>query len=172
MKIKKRTLFNALALSVLTVVLAASLIAGSTYALFSDTAGSTIVITSGKVDVEAKITYFELYSPTEISTDESNGVLDPSNAADATEKAFANGGTASLGEDGTLALTNVTPGDKVTFTLSLTNKSNISIRYRLTASAIESTENPESNQLFAVLVTTINEMPYVGFASYLSLIHI
>lgn len=168
MKIKKKTLFNALALSVLTVILAGSLIAGSTYALFSDTAGSEIVITSGKVDIEASIENFELYSPTSISTEDGNEILNDVNAADNAAKTFVNGGTASLGTDGTLTLTNVTPGDKVTFTLSLTNKSNISIRYRLTASAIENTENSDNNQLFAVLVTTVNEASYTGLASYAS----
>lgn len=168
MEIKKKTLFNALAFSVGTAVLAASLIAGSTYALFSDTAESTIVITSGKVDIEAAVTDFELYSPTAISSEEGNEILDSANAADGSEKTFGNGGTASLTEDGTLTLTGVTPGDRVTFTLSLTNKSNISIRYRLTASAVESTESADNSPLFAVLVTTVNESPYTGLASYAS----
>lgn len=105
--------------SIVTIVLCLSLIAGTTYALFTSEDNVNIAVNSGKVSVTATVTELVTYSMGEATAN--NGT-------------FANGGTAVFAPvEGvkTLSLTNVTPGDKVTFTIELTNASTIDIQYRL-----------------------------------------
>lgn len=127
----KGTKSNSKNLMILTSLAAAvafgSIAAGTTYALFTSQAENNVTVSSGKVKVTSALSDLALYSPTSISTTEGNAVIDSSNAA--TTSAFANGGTASI-QDGTLTLTNMTPGDKVTFKLTITNESTVNIKYR------------------------------------------
>ncbi len=119
-----------------------SLAAGATFALFTSQSKVNITVSSGKVQVLAEITDFNVYSPTLISQAEGNPIVDAENAAtevtqDGTVYSgiFYNKGTATLNttEDaGAITLTNMTPGDKVTFTLTLKNESNVKVKYRTT----------------------------------------
>ena len=116
---KKKTLIT----SLLTIAMCLALIAGSTYALFTSEDQVNIAVTSGKVNVTATINNLKGFSMNEELT-----------AADDGKITFANGGTvvfASVNSVKTLTLDRVTPGDKVTFTIDLTNTSNIDIFYRL-----------------------------------------
>lgn len=122
---KKNSKRNVVISSLLAIALSVSVATGATYALFTNEATTDIAITSGKVDVSASISNLSLYSPTSIALDGS--ISDDTNAA--TTTAFANGGTATL-NDGDLTLANMTPGDKVTFTITVTNNSNVSAKYR------------------------------------------
>lgn len=142
---------KALLTSVLTIALCLSLIAGSTFALFTSESKVNVAVTSGKVDVVATMEGLSLYSPTAI--DQSGVIVDAANAATAT--AFANGGTADV-DDNTITLTNITPGDKVSFTIKVKNNSNVTIKYR-TILTCES-----DNGLFAGLKVMIDGEEYIG----------
>ena len=99
--------------SILTIALCLSMIAGSTFALFTSESKVDIAVTSGTLDVDAVI----------------NNDLQLSSLGVAQTDTFANGGTATLtGEKLTLA--NVTPGDKATFSITVTNNSNVAMNYR------------------------------------------
>ena len=106
--------------AVLTIVLCLSLIAGSTYALFTSEDTVNIAVTSGKVNVVATITE-EKPATTSLGVEQTPG-------------SFANGGSAQFTstESGkVLTLSNMTPGDATTFTIQVTNNSTVTIQYRL-----------------------------------------
>ncbi len=103
--------------SLLTIALCLGLIAGSTYALFTSEDAVNIAVTSGKVKVTATVANLATFSMGE---------------ATAIAGKFANGGTAAINTDNdVLTLTNITPGDKVTFDINVVNDSNVSILYSL-----------------------------------------
>ena len=109
---KKKVLLT----SILTIALCLSLIAGSTFALFTSESSVNIAVTAGKVNVDAEIGELTLYSM---------GVKQTGN--------FENGGTAAYdATNNKLTLTNITPGDKVEFPITVKNNSNVAIAYRLT----------------------------------------
>ncbi len=102
--------------AILTIAMCLSVIGGATFALFTSEAKTDISVTSGTVLVDAEIV--------DLATS-SMGV------AQAPGK-FANNGTAVYDEQtGVLTLTNITPGDKVTFNMVVTNNSNVTIQYRV-----------------------------------------
>lgn len=144
---KKKALLS----SILTIALCLSLIAGSTFALFTSESKVNVAVTSGKVDVVATMDGLTLYSPTSI--DQSGNIVDAANAATATT--FANGG-AAVATDNTITLTNITPGDKVTFNIHVKNNSNVTIKYR-TILACEG-----DTGLFAGLKVLIDGEEYIG----------
>ncbi len=111
MKTKSKILLSSIA----SIALCSSIAVGGTFALFTSESQVNIAITSGKVAVVANATALTTYS------------MDVKQA----EGTFENGGTASL-VDNVLTLTNVTPGDKATFTINVENESTISVKYRLT----------------------------------------
>lgn len=141
---------KALVSSILTIALCLSLIAGSTFALFTSTSKVNVAVTAGKVDVVATIENVKLYSPTTIG--ENGNIVDETNAASET---FANGGTAML-EGNKLTLTNITPGDKVTFDVEIKNNSNVTVQYRSIVEKIA------DNGLWAGLKVTIDDDAYNG----------
>lgn len=141
---------KALVSSILTIALCLSLIAGSTFALFTSTSKVNVAVTAGKVDVVATIENVALYSPTKIG--ENGNIVDATNAASET---FANGGTAML-EGNKLTLTNITPGDKVTFDVEIKNNSNVTVQYRSIVEKIA------DNGLWAGLKVTIDGEAYNG----------
>ncbi|MBR2343224.1 MAG: hypothetical protein IKA64_03125 [Clostridia bacterium] len=110
---KKKVLVS----SILTIALCLSLIAGSTFALFTSESNADISIKSGKVEMIATIddTSLELYSMDVAQTG-----------------TFENGGTAEFTDANTLVFENVTPGDKATFKVVMTNNSNVAVQYRFT----------------------------------------
>lgn len=118
---KSKTFVGAL----LSIALCVSLITGATFAIFTSEANVNIAVTSGTVKVTAEVTGLTLYSPTTLNADGS--VAETENAA--TEETFKNGGTAAM-NDGKLVVTKMTPGDKVTAELTVTNNSNVSVLYR------------------------------------------
>ena len=145
--IKTKVVVSAL----LAIVLCVSLIAGATYALFTSESKVNIAVTSGKVDIVASMSGLALYSPAGI--DRNGNVVDSTNAATAT--AFANGGTAEI-EGNTITLSDITPGDQVSFNIDVTNRSTVEIKYR-TILACE-----RNDGLFAGLKVTIDGNDYVG----------
>ena len=131
---KKKVILSA----IMSIALCISLIAGATFAIFTSESSVNIAVTSGKVKVVAEVSDFKAYSPASISTEEGNAILDATDKAvnegdDAAVKYFANGGTAQLTvNDGAadISLKNMTPGDKVSFKITVKNYSNVKIQYR------------------------------------------
>ena len=125
---KKKVLLS----SICTIALCLCLIAGSTFALFTSQSDVNISVTAGDVDVVASIAIDKLES---VKGDENGTITDENGATYSYEEVnpFTNGGTASVAE-GLLTLDKVTPGDKVTFTVTGTNNSNVAtvIRYIIT----------------------------------------
>ena len=109
---KKKALIS----SIMTIALCVSLIAGSTFALFTSESNVDIAVTSGQVKVVATLDETSL-------TTSSMGV-----AQDAGK--FENGGTAVI-NGGKIDFTNITPGDKAEFTIDVTNYSNVAVKYRV-----------------------------------------
>ncbi len=144
--------------SLATIAVAGSLIAGSTYALFTSESTTNIAVTSGKVDVSAKINGFTTYSGKENSlvgnpdTDEENIITTTVNGT------FTNGGKAVL-ENGDLKLTNMTPGDRVAFTINIENNSNVNVKYRTVVT------KSEDDGLFSGLKITVGGQTFYGLSS-------
>lgn len=124
--------------SVLSMGLCASIIAGSTFALFTSEDNVNIAITSGKVDVEASITSLATNSDATVGgslediMDWQDATSDPSSGSFTGE--FATGGTATYSVTdgvGTLALEQIAPGDAVKFTFTVTNESTVSVKYQI-----------------------------------------
>ncbi|MBR1867493.1 MAG: right-handed parallel beta-helix repeat-containing protein [Clostridia bacterium] len=155
MKNKKKILFS----SVMVIALCLSLIAGSTFALFTSESKVNIAVTSGTVKVTAGLKVDAVYSAeaneTIQETDDgyageataygvtskyewTNPGIASSTVNEITTYTFKNTGTAKVDESGALQLERVTPGDKVALTLSITNDSNVTAKYRVKLSAPES----------------------------------
>ena len=128
---------NALLSSILVVALCFSLIAGSTFALFTDEHFVTIDVDAGQVKIEASLTTPELYSVVPAAEAGSNPVTEYDEHGKAyayvpqEDGKFANGGTATINDtNGVITLENITPGDKIVFGLNATNSSDVAIQYR------------------------------------------
>ncbi len=111
MKNKVKVLFTSIA----TIVMTASLAVGATFAIFTSEDTVNISASSGKVIVKASV---DDSSVVVSSRDEvmSNGY-------------FANGGQAVWAED-SVALSLITPGDKIEFNINVTNESDVKALYR------------------------------------------
>lgn len=130
---KFKKINKTIALSALSAVAFGAVAAGTTYALFTSEAKANATITSGKVSVVATASDLKTYSGVDL-TGEASDVLEETEVAGE----FTNGGTAVL--DGTsITLSNVTPGDKVTFKLTVVNHSTVSTKYRTKVSATADT---------------------------------
>ncbi len=153
---KKKTILASLT----SIALCASVATGATYALFTSNDTVNIAVTAGKVQVSASLSKAEsdwVYSPTSISTAEKNPVVDATNAANVEEGVFANGGTAVLDED-SLTLTNITPGDKVSVNVNITNYSNVAVKYQTVVSIVENSDTG----LFDGLLVTVDGETFDG----------
>ncbi|MBR1867757.1 MAG: SipW-dependent-type signal peptide-containing protein [Clostridia bacterium] len=148
MKNKKKILLS----SVMVIALCLSLIAGSTFALFTSESKVNVAVTSGKVEVVASLSTPTIYSAKaseDIATD-SEAYAGTATAFGVTSKyewekqtettyddehevtyyVFKNTGTASIVGD-TITLNRITPGDRVDFDVNITNNSNVKIQYRV-----------------------------------------
>ena len=104
---KKKVLFS----SIMTIALCLSLVAGSTFALFTSQSRVDVAVTSGKVDVVASV-------DGEISYTSSLGTVLPQSSA-------------TLAEDSnTITISNMVPGDTITFNIRITNNSTVDVNYR------------------------------------------
>lgn len=144
---KKKILLS----SIVTIGLCLCMIAGSTFALFTDTATNNIAVTSGTVDISASLSDLQLYSIKDAVPGEHTGytdlfgetyyyIVDGYQSTDT----FLNGGTASFTQDNDgnnigLTLTNITPGDRAEFTVDGTNNSNVNTNVRLVINNVVTT---------------------------------
>ena len=172
---KKKALLS----SILTITLCLSLIAGSTFALFTDSTDFNIAVTAGKVDLEAYAGISDVYSAVGVGEGEvaeDRFLVDENDneykhVASLDKETFINGGVAKL--DGTsLKIERLTPGDKVDVTINVTNKSNVAISYRYKIAV--NTNSTYDNELASGMVLsvidglTFAETSYEGFESYVS----
>lgn len=104
---KKKVLLS----SISTIALCMSLIAGSTFALFTSQSQVNVAVTSGNVDVVASV-------DGEIRYTSSLGTVLPQSSA-------------TLAEDSnTITISNMVPGDTATFNIRITNNSTVNVKYR------------------------------------------
>lgn len=144
---KKKILLS----SIVTIGLCLCMIAGSTFALFTDTATNNIAVTSGTVDISASLSDLQLYSITDGTDTNNSGSVNLFGDTYyyiedgyTSTTAFLNGGTASFTQDNDgnnigLTLTNITPGDRAEFTVDGTNNSNVNTNVRLVINNVVTT---------------------------------
>ena len=141
MKNKQKILLT----SMVTIVLCLCLIAGSTYALFTDKVETNITVSSGNVDIDAKIGEMKLYSiqgadpndPSAFSHHDKN--LDETfyyTVEQQQGNTFANGGDVGI-DSGILKISRMTPGDKVEVEIKGANNSDVNIKVRCVLKLIE-----------------------------------
>ena len=151
---------KALLSSILTIVLCVSIIAGSTFALFTSQTELNIAVTSGEVDVLANFEDLTLYS---VVPDEVNGTeVDEFGALyryEQQSEKFLNSGTATI-NGSVLTLERITPGDKVSFKVNVDNGSNVAIAHRLSLSCLN------GYGLMYGLKVTIGGTTYESLESY------
>ncbi|MBG0762312.1 hypothetical protein IY230_01640 [Acholeplasma laidlawii] len=149
---KKKVITSA----ILTIALALSLLLGATYALFTSVSRNSIDITSGKVSVEAVV-------------DEASIQTKQLDEAYVTGLQHTFGGDVEFDEN-QVVLNKLVPGDGVKFTVQLTNKSNIAVKYRVSISSVapEGVERDDSLLLFSGLSFKVNESDFSGIISYKS----
>lgn len=111
-----------IASSVATIAVCASMVAGSTYALFTSEDKVDISVTAGKVEVTATV--------------DENSLALTSMGEVQEGKTWANGGKAGFTDKSTLTLNDVTPGDGATFDIKVTNNSTVNIKYKLSCSVV------------------------------------
>ena len=148
----KKTKRGIILTSLASIAFAGSLLAGSTYALFTSESTTNIAVSSGTVDVVATIDESSLvtYSGVDLTGNADSDTLKETE----TKGKFTTGGTATINADGDLELENVAPGDKVTFNIKVTNKSNILVNYRTKVNFVE------DNCLSDALKITIGEQSF------------
>ena len=138
----KRTLFT----SMLTILLCISIIAGGTYALFTDTETNDIVVSSGKVDVTAALS---ADSPAVTTS-----LVSPSEC------------TVSVSNDGNIIISGFMPGDTVHTTLTVKNVGTVAAKYRVKLTA---TAENGAQALASVIDTTIGNLTAkTGIGTYAS----
>lgn len=123
-----KTQVKAIVASVVVIALCLAAVGGVTYSWFSDSADTTIDVTTGIVNVDMEVVdnSFQVYS-WGLMDDNTKGYVLQQNGQ------FVNGGTATWStEPNTLYLTlnNMAPGDKVTFQVNNTTTSSIDTKYR------------------------------------------
>lgn len=166
---------KALVSSILTIALCLSLVAGSTFALFTNSDKFDIAVTSGKVEVDAEAVISGVYSAvgiTDGSAVEDRFLIDEFDSTykherQPDDKTFINGGTAVV-ENGSLTISRLTPGDRVDVDIKVTNKSNVAIAYRYKI-VIDKEDGLASGMVLSLLDDlTFAEVAYEGFESYVS----
>lgn len=109
---KKKALIS----SILTIALCLSLIAGSTFALFTSESTVNVAVTSGKVDVKATIKEDSIQTKQLYDQHYTAGLTYMFNA--------------EVELDGGLKISKMVPGDAIKFAVTITNNSNVGIKYR------------------------------------------
>lgn len=149
---KKRTL--AIASAAATLAVCGSIIAGSTYALFTSRDDVNIAVTSGKVSVSAQVVDWDNAkdNPDNKTTFVTSTSLDGADGALVTPVLNGN----------EVALTGMAPGDKVEFDIRVENKSTIPVKYRTKV------ECADGEKLMSGLKFELGELNFKGYKSYAS----
>ncbi len=136
--------------SLCAIALAGSVLAGATYALFTSESKVNIAVTSGNVNVTATIENLKTYSGVDLTGDANDDIKETQDGE------FTNGGKAIL-DGGILKLEKMTPGDKATFDIKVTNNSNVKTKYRTYISSTNDTG------LFNGLNVSVGNEKFYGF---------
>lgn len=137
--------------SILVIALCLSAIAGSTYALFTDKAETSIAITSGDVEVTANMTVTQTYSAVASQNQPTSPYLVDEYGQyyeyqDQANYVFSNGGYVEA-VDGTLVVHKITPGDKFDAKIIIDNVGDVDMVYRYKITSADALAN-------AMVVTT------------------
>lgn len=120
--------------SILVIALCMSVIAGSTYALFTDKAETGIAITSANVDVAATMKIVETYSAVANDTKINDYLVDEYGQfykhVEQADHVFSNGGTAKVNNEGKIVVESITPGDKFDAQIIIKNTGDVDMVYR------------------------------------------
>ena len=128
---------KALLASILTIALCFGAIAGSTYALFTDSKTVNIAVTSADLEVSAYLSDLKLWSAKDVNEYKGSATITKFqdeydawyyHAAQTTT--FLNGGYAAIDSGTTLNITNITPGDKVGVNVNISNVGDVNFKYR------------------------------------------
>jgi len=151
---KKR---NVLLSSIITIALCLSVIAGSTFALFTDSTQFNIAVTSGDVEILATAKVNSIYSAVKnvSSANSDEYLVDEFGKFYTHEKQtdrFINGGVAYVdNSSGNVVIERITPGDKVNVDINIDNTSNVAIAYRYIIKA------EDTNLATGMVVTTFSK---------------
>ncbi|MBQ8311205.1 MAG: hypothetical protein IJX80_09375 [Clostridia bacterium] len=169
---KKKVLLSSIA----TIALCLCLIAGSTFALFTDSTNFNIAVTAGDVEIYAKADIKAIWSASGENVDESlvdAFLVDENNhsynhvdrTADGT---FINGGVAELtGENQqNLTISRLTPGDRVDVDIVVENKSDVAMVYRY--KLISNNTNLATGMVVTIDVGEETEQSYEALAQWTS----
>ncbi len=105
--------------SIAVITLCLCLIAGSTYALFTETTTVNIAVTAGDLNITAEVVK---------DSEELRSLKDAD--GEFNRDVFANGGDATL-ENGLLKINRMTPGDAVRFKVVVNNTGNVAAKYHV-----------------------------------------
>lgn len=153
--------------SILVIALCFSVIAGSTYALFTDSASTSIAITSGDVEVEATLAITNVWSAKASDTFEDSYLVDEYGTIynhvnpNRGENMFLNGGVANLVDSTNITIDKITPGDKVDAQIIVKNTGDVDMIYRYKIIANDS-------GLASGMVITADGKCYEGAELYVS----
>lgn len=124
--------------SVAAIAVSASVIAGSTYALFTSEDKVDITVSSANVEVSASVTEAELNRPVSIN-------------ADTYAATYAEEGTALSDVSGKeISLDDIQPGDKITLNLLIESESTVNFKYRVSLVKTGGDQNLYENLLVGI----------------------
>lgn len=109
----------------MTVVMSASLIAGATYAIFTDESPTNIAVNAGKVNIVATAAISSAWSADPTDNSERYNLTETD-----TGYIFYNGGKVFYDAD-TVTFQNITPGDGAEISINIKNYSNVKTKYRI-----------------------------------------
>ena len=160
---------KALVSSILTIALCLSLIAGSTFALFTDSKTVNIAVTSGDVEVAASMSSFALYSAQGPVAEHSDKYLKDENNAyyehvNPNTGYFINGGYVE-NDGANLEIFKITPGDRVDINIHVENTGDVAMRYRY---IIKIAAGDSETLSRGMVLTTHAGKDYEGFKSFTS----
>lgn len=154
---KKKILISSIA----TIALCLCLVAGSTFALFTETTTVNIAVTAGDLDVEAAIVADSLKGHS------LNGTFPATGSA---LVSFENGGSAKF-ENNELKINKMTPGDAVSFDVTVKNTGDVAamytVAYAFDAVTAGTAEEALKNALEITVKTNGNE--FTGADTYATL---
>ena len=151
-----------LLVSLLTIALCISVIAGSTFALFSASDDVNIVVGAANLAVTAEI------DETSLNSKSLGGNFISDNAGPV--QTFENGGTAFFktvnenqdNEARVLEIQKMTPGDAVTFTIKVKNDGEVAVAYTVNWTIPTTTSNSEEVNLFEALDVKVESSTTLG----------
>ena len=181
----KNTKRNALVSSIMVIVLCLSVIAGSTFALFTDAHDFNIAVTSGDIEIFASAEIMGVYSAKKPVTVEESALVDMDDKflideydnyyfheeqSDSYVKnsdgvitygKFYNDGDVQFNDEGKLTFNRITPGDRVDVMIHIDNKSDVAFVYRYKLIS-------NNTNLATGMVVTIDDTPYESLAVWTS----